>query len=167
MKSMSFNRRLMRVAGSAVLALAATSVAAQTSGLLYKVMGGQVYAYEPSNPDATYLVPNLTPDQVGLAGAADAQAQEAATRQAQINAGVNANPAGVFPYNTNQGAYGFPYMQAPIPARPAASNSALPAVTFREPVFSPQNLPRLANPIGGLPRYPGKNYSPGYLASPW
>lgn len=167
MKNIGLQKCLAQLAGAAFLTLAAIGAQAQTSGLQYKIMGGQVYAYEPSNPDAVYLIPNMTPEQVGLGGQANAQAQAAA--QAQMNAqnGMVGNPAGVFPYNTNQGAYGFPNMPPPLPAKPAASNSALPAVTFRDPVFSTQNLPRLANPIGGLPRYPGKNYAPGYLASPW
>lgn len=175
MENIEFRKFVAQAALGACLIFGALAVHAQTPpALQYKVVDGLVYAYEPSSPESLYLVPNLTPQQVGLGGEAEAQALAAAAaqNQAQIYAGQSPYGNGV-PYGDpgafvtgNQG-YGFPFMPPPLPAKPAASNSALPAITFREPVFSPQNLPRMANPIGGLPRYPGKNYSPGYRATPW
>lgn len=148
-----------RLLVGASVALLAFGAQAQTSDALnYKLIDGVVYAYEPSNPDSLYRIPNMTPAQAGLAGEVDAQARAAADRAAALNqANTNVNPY------LNQSGYGFPYLPPPLPPKPIAStNSALPALTFRDPVFSPQNLPRL-NPIGGLPRYPGKNYN----TAPW
>lgn len=144
----------------ALAAMGAVAASAQTvSELQYQKINGQIYAYEASNPASMYIVANPTPEQIGLGENAEAKGKEL------LNADSKGEAPGVFPYNANRRAYGFPYTPAPIPARVAESNSALPAVTFRNPTVSPQNQPR-ANPIGGLPRYPGKNYSPGYNVSP-
>lgn len=153
-------RHTIKAALSILVGFAAIGAQAQDTGIRYKAEGGKVYAYETSNPSAMYLIPNMTPDQAGLANG-------------QTQPAPGSTPAGQdrgFPYNTNQNDYGFPYMRPPIPTPPAAANSALPALTFRDPVFSPQNLPRRSNPLDGLPRYPGKNYAPGNgwtNAAPW
>ncbi len=144
--------------GLALGVFIASAVQAQVpgaEGLQYRVIDGQVYAYQANDPTSLYRIPSLTPQQVGLGGEAEAQERARAAAQARAY--------GTYPQNQGYGwpnypnGSGFPYMQAPQPARPAAANDGLPAITFRDPVFSPQNLPR-QNPIGGLPRYPGRNY---------
>ena len=126
-------------------------------GLQYRVIDGQVYAYQANDPASLYRIPNLTPQQVGLGGGGDADAQERARAAAQARA-YNTYPQGQgYGASGYQPGSGFPYMQAPQPTRPAAANDGLPAITFRDPVFSPQDVSR-QNPIGGLPRYPGRNY---------
>ena len=149
-------------AGFAILSLSIMGVTANAqtvSELQYQKINGQIYAYESSNPAGVYLVSNPTPEQIGLSVNAEAKEKEF------LNADRKGNLPSVYPYNANRRTYGVPYVPALIPARAAESNSALPAITFRNPTVSPQNQPR-ANPIGGLPRYPGKNYSPGYNAAP-
>lgn len=162
MNNIGLKTCIARVASFAVAlsAMGAVAASAQTvSELQYQKINGQIYAYEESNPTSMYIVSNPTPEQIGLGENAEAKGK------ALLNADSKGKAPGVFPYNANRRAYGFPYTPAPIPARVAESNSALPAITFRNPAVSSQNQPR-ANPIGGLPRYPGKNYSPGDTMSP-
>lgn len=162
MAKIGVHSRMVQLLVGAGLVVAAFGAQAQSQeGLQYKLIDGVVYAYEQGKPDSLYRIPNMTPEQAGLGGEVALQA-----RQAELRAAERAMAQGqpnMLPYG-NYG-YGFPYMPPPLPPKPAASsNSALPAITFRDPIFSPQNLPRL-NPIGGLPQYPGKNYN--YNVAPW
>ena len=52
-------------------------------GLQYRVIDGQVYAYQANDPASLYRIPNLTPQQVGLGGDADAQERARAAAQAR------------------------------------------------------------------------------------
>lgn len=162
MNNIGLKKCIARVVGFVVFSLSVVGVVANAqtvSELQYQKINGQIYAYESSNPAGMYLVSNPTPEQISLSATAEAKEKEL------LNVDKKSNSLNASPYNANRRAYGFPYTPAPIPARVADSNSALPAVTFRNPTVSSQNQPKI-NPIGGLPRYPGKNYSPGYNAAP-
>ena len=108
----------------------------------YKVVDGQVYIYDKRDPSSLQLLPGVKPSQ--LTGRVDGVID---TPSATSN-GVTVVP--VSPY----GAYGGPTR------RHKTSNTALPPITFTEPAYSGSGVgygaQRPANPIGGLPTYPGK-----------
>ena len=141
-----------RFSGLVFFLLASLVANAQTAELQYRVIDGKVYAYEQSNPAAMYLLPDATPDQVGLNRAGNSSNVDSSSGM------VRSSPRSL-PFNTAQGVLGLLGTPQPIADRPAASNNALPAITFRDPSSLP-NTSKSRNE--GLPRYPGKNYPLGY-----
>lgn len=109
----------------------------------YKVVDGQVYIYDKRDPTSLQLLPGVKPSQ--LTGRVDGVID---TPTATPNGVVTVVPTS--PYGT----YGVPTR------RHKTSNTALPPITFTEPAYSGSGVgygaQRSANPIGGLPTYPGK-----------
>ncbi len=137
MKHIRPQRCFLQLASVAFLILTANGANAQTPEIRYRLIGGQVYAYDPTNPGETYLMSDLTPGQGLLYGGAPNNKERASGAR---------NEGNIFPYNANQ--------RTPLPARASASNSALPEITFRESLLRQTDTLR----IDGLPRYPGKKY---------
>ena len=109
----------------------------------YKVVNGQVYIYDKESPTSLHLLPGVKPSEI--AGKVD---RPHPTHHAAPHGTTVVVPA------APRGAYGAPTRSH------RTSNTALPSITFSEPAYSGSGVgygtQKPANPIGGLPTYPGK-----------
>lgn len=153
------SRKVLRqgFCGAFIFAFATLSYSAKPAddlgaGLIYKIVEGQVYGYEQKDPNKLYLIPNVSPEEIK------------AIKEGRSPSEVGINYESVEKRTQTRGqeqelrsSYPYPYPYTGAVRRPAESNDALPALTFRNPDRVQLPYGRYSNPIGGLPKYPGRN----------